>query len=122
MWGFQKSEIKILLILCLLLLSGSGLRLYQNKWRSLPLLQEIHDPGKMDFIETGDMHCIQKVSLNKANREELESLPGIGPVIAQRIIEYRNTHHRFKSIDEVRQVKGIGEKTLHKIRSKLTLD
>ena len=120
--GFQKNEIKILFLLCSLLLAGSGIRLYQNRWEPLPKIQEAHDLGKTEGIENEEIHFNQKVSLNKATKKELESLPGIGPVMAQRVIHYRNTHHNFKSIDELKEVKGIGEKTLEKIKSNLTLD
>jgi competence protein ComEA len=58
----------------------------------------------------------EKINLNTATREELESLPGIGPVLAQRIIEYRETHGPFQSVDELRNVDGIGPALLEKIR------
>lgn len=56
------------------------------------------------------------VSINSASASELESLPGVGPVIARRIVEYRNANGGFKSVDELEAVKGIGPKTLAKIR------
>lgn len=61
------------------------------------------------------------VNLNTASAEELETLPGIGPATAQKILEYRSEHQRFGSIDELMAVKGIGEKKLEKMRQWLRL-
>lgn len=57
-----------------------------------------------------------KVAINTATAEQLESLPGIGPALAQRIIEHRRQHGPFKSVDELLNVKGIGQKKLEALR------
>jgi len=61
------------------------------------------------------------VNINTASATELDSLPGIGPVYAGRIIDYRNSHGGFKSIDEIKNVKGIGEKTFEKFKDRVTI-
>lgn len=61
------------------------------------------------------------VSLNAADLAALDSLPGVGPVLAQRILDWRTEHGRFTSIDELGEVSGIGEKLLSQIRPKVTL-
>jgi len=57
-----------------------------------------------------------KVNINTADKEVLSSLTGIGPVTAERIIEYRDKNGPFKSKEEITKVKGIGEKTFEKIK------
>jgi competence protein ComEA len=56
------------------------------------------------------------VNINTANLEELQRLPGIGPAMAQRIMDYRAENGRFQSVDELDEVKGIGPAKLDKLR------
>ncbi len=62
-----------------------------------------------------------KINLNTASVEELVSLPGIGPSYAKRIVEFREKNGPFKKVDDLLNVQGIGEKTLEKIRDKVTV-
>lgn len=55
------------------------------------------------------------LDLNTATAEQLQTLPGIGPVIAERIISYRETNGGFESVGELMQVPGIGEKKLEEV-------
>ncbi len=52
------------------------------------------------------------VDLNAATPAQLEELPGVGPVLAERIVEWRTQHGRFSSVEELAEVAGIGETTL----------
>jgi competence protein ComEA len=61
------------------------------------------------------------LNLNTATKDELVALPGIGPSKAQAIVDYRNQHGPFKSVDEIRKVKGIGEKLFTQIRPELSV-
>ena len=61
------------------------------------------------------------VNLNTATQSELEALPGIGPKVAARIVEYRKTKGPFKKIEEVMNVQGVGEKSFLKLRPQLTV-
>ena len=58
----------------------------------------------------------QKVNINEAKQEDFEQLPGIGPSIAKKIIEYREQNGKFTSIDELQEVKGIGEAKFENIK------
>lgn len=61
------------------------------------------------------------ININRATKAELDSLSGIGPVIAGRIINYRNQNGAFLTLEDLLKVSGIGSKTLERIRSRLTL-
>ena len=61
----------------------------------------------------------QALDLNTADLADLDALPGIGPVLAQRILEWRTDHGRFTDVDELGEVTGIGEKVLDKLRAQV---
>ena len=62
-----------------------------------------------------------KVNINTANTTQLSALPGIGEKLAARIVEYRQKAGGFKSVQELMNVKGIGERNLAKLEPHLTL-
>lgn len=62
-----------------------------------------------------------KISLNKATLEQLQTLSGIGKAKAEAIIEYRSTSGGFKTIEEIKKVKGIGDAVFEKIKDKITV-
>lgn len=61
-----------------------------------------------------------KINLNTASAAELELLPGVGPAMAQRIIDHRTAHGPFKRVEDLDEVKGIGPRTLEKLRDLVT--
>ena len=74
---------------------------------SKPIEQSEHLPS--DFV----------IDLNIATLEELNLLPGVGPKLAQDILEYRNEHHRFRSVDELSNIRGIKGARLTAMRKHL---
>jgi competence protein ComEA len=61
------------------------------------------------------------VNINTASAAEFEALPGIGPKMAQRIVEYREKNGAFKKLEDLMNVKGIGEKNFLKLKAQLTV-
>ena len=61
------------------------------------------------------------INLNTATQSQLESLPGVGPKAAQRILDYRKQNGAFKKIEDLMNVKGFGEKTFLKLKPMLTV-
>lgn len=62
------------------------------------------------------------LDLNRATAQELTTLPGIGEVLAQRIVDYREAHGPFRSVEELIAVEGIGEGKLEKLRELVTVE
>jgi len=144
MINFTPQERKALLFLVTVLLLGSGITLYK-KYHS-DFAPELLLKPKQNVVESNlsrtnlnvvadtstalpkettpkiiSEEKVRQVNLNSATQEELESLPSIGPVLAKRIIEYRNQKGGFETIEEVKQVHGIGNKIFEKIRNYITV-
>lgn len=81
-----------------------------------------HEPSAALRSETPARVAAAPLNLNSATAEQLDDLPGIGPALAERIIAYRAEHGAFTRVDQLNDVKGIGEKTLEKLRPQLTLE
>ncbi|MDP4179005.1 MAG: helix-hairpin-helix domain-containing protein, partial [Bacillota bacterium] len=60
-----------------------------------------------------------KVDINTATKEELDKVSGIGPVTADKIVQYREKNGNYKTIDDLKKIGGIGDKTLEKFKDKL---
>src|SRR3990172_4690705 len=145
MINFTPQERKALLFLVIVLIIGSGITLYK-KYHS-DFAPELLLKSKKKVVESNlsqqNMNLvtdtvttlpkettpkiiseekIRQVNLNSATQDELESLPSIGPVLAKRIIEYRNQKGGFKTIEEIKQVKGIKNKIFEKIKNYVTVD
>jgi competence protein ComEA len=58
----------------------------------------------------------EQVDLNSASADSLTTVPGIGPVMAERIVAWREAHGPFRRVEDLMKVKGVGEKTLDKLR------
>jgi competence protein ComEA len=75
----------------------------------------------MALAQTSKAAAVDKVNLNTATEEQLQTLPGIGPSVAKRIIEHRNKNGKFSKIEEILNVRGIGEKKFQKIKDRLVV-
>jgi comEA protein len=66
--------------------------------------------------------AVAKVNINTASAAELQLLPRIGPAVAGRIVEFRDSHGAFKSVEELMRVRGVGEKTFELLKPYLTTE
>jgi competence protein ComEA len=64
---------------------------------------------------------VEKINLNTATSEQLQTLPGIGPALAKTIIDYRTKTGKFTKIEELLNVKGVGEKKFQQIKDRLVV-
>jgi competence protein ComEA len=71
------------------------------------------------LAQKGKAVSSERVNLNTATVEQLQTLPGIGPAMAKRVIEHRTKVGKFNKIEEIINVKGIGEKKFLKIKDRL---
>jgi comEA protein len=141
---FKPSEIRIIVVLSVLALAGSVVTLMQRQGRISRLdlgvfsensIYNYHysnnDLSKITASDsnnqlkalstvpeaagTGD-----KIDLNHSGLYDIEALPGIGPVMAQRIIDYRDSLGGYKSVDDLKKVKGIGPAKFALLKDKVT--
>lgn len=104
----KKKEVIVLLVFIVTLCAINSVNFFRKE-----RLKQSHSV----LIERGRM----KLAINDVGEGELESLPGIGRVLARRIIEYRNRVGRFGSLEELKRVNGIGDKLYQKIYPYLEL-
>ena len=104
----KKSEIVVLIIFVVFLLA-INIHGYFRKERLKAAYSALVERGTI------------QLGINDVGASELESLPGIGRVLARRIIDYRDRIGRYKSLEELKQVKGIGDKLYLKISPYLKL-
>jgi len=88
--------------------------------------QKIYIPNKLESEKfqvksSSSLSDNKVIRLNSASLEELDKLDGVGPAIAQRIIDYRTENGGFKSVEEIKLVPGIGDKMFEKIKDEIQL-
>jgi len=83
------------------------------------LAAPLRDGDRVHVYRIGDVP--QKINLNTAEAWLLQSLPGIGETLAQRIIDYRNENGPFQQIEDLKKVEGIGPATFEKLKDKIAV-
>lgn len=126
LFNFTPQETRALIFLIAALVVGSGVTLYKRahpKFAPELILQkrEITSSYQNNYLSDKEMD-MKRIDINRANSEQLQLLPGIGPAISKRIVEYRKIHGDFKTIEDIIQVKGIGPKTFQRLKDYLTVD
>ncbi|UCC80082.1 MAG: helix-hairpin-helix domain-containing protein [Candidatus Zixiibacteriota bacterium] len=143
---FKPAEIRAILILSALVFIGSALTLLKRQGRLSDLELDTFlsdnrynysynvadfaeekrktddEPAKADLAETANDSSENRViDINSAGYFDLQTLPGIGPVLAERIMAHRDSVGAFRSTDELLNVQGIGEKKYARIKNRIAL-
>lgn len=87
----------------------------------VPKIGEEINVSLFDEAESTTNNSEGKVNINSANKDQLQTIPGIGPSKADAIIEYREQKGEFKKIEEIKNVTGIGEKTYEKLKDSISI-
>lgn len=87
-----------------------------------PIAARFDSSGEVPSDSAVPLPAAGALDLNQAPAEALEKLPGVGPVLARRIVEHRAQHGPFRHVDELLAVRGIGERLLERLRSRLRVD
>lgn len=92
-----------------------------EKMKQLEEVKEQVKPVEKMKQQAGEAIAEQKININTATVEELQNLPGLGSTIAEQIVDYRNEHGSFQKIEDIMQVKGLGEEAFDKIKHLITV-
>jgi competence ComEA-like helix-hairpin-helix protein len=141
---FKPSEIRIIVVLSVLALAGSVVTLMQRQGRISRLDLGVFSENSIYnyHYSNNDLSRVTasdsnnqlkalstvpeavgtgvKIDLNHSGLYDIEALPGIGPVMAQRIIDYRDSLGGYKSVDDLKKVKGIGPAKFALLKDKVT--
>ena len=139
---FTEREKHVILFLVCTLILGYGVRLYQGShlyddFKPVTLIEKetfekkatlAYDISKREGLNSSDSSTekdykpqTEIININTAEKQNLVKLPKIGIVTAERIIRFRDDYGPFKSFDDLLKVKGIGPKTLEKLKPQITL-
>ena len=143
MFDFTPSERRVIIIIVFVLIGSAAVQFFKKSFYELrpinyypadsvfarrthqaqrnnkiyPVSKQTEDKSQPSVSRSPQVNAkTRQLNINTANSEELKQLPRIGPSMADRIIAYRIKNGPFTSIDELRKVKGIGLKTLEKIK------
>ena len=99
---------------CLVVLESCRWQVSQAGNESEPLVRQEQTPLPSKSLEPGN-----RLDINSAGPRELESLPGIGPVLARRIVEFRAKNPPFRRVEEILIVRGIGRRKFEALRDRI---
>ena len=129
---FTRNEQKVLLFLVVSFCVGLTIKIYQDHFQKLPStvmnaiqFQSFQPVSSIVMNENSKALSSSrkiKIRLNNASPIELERVPGIGPIMAGRIVHFRSQNGDFRTVDDLLKVKGIGKKTLQKMRPFITIN
>lgn len=109
MFNLTRQERQVILFLIITTLAGIGINFLNKRYSQVRIIAYLSQD-------------INKISLNKADRQMLTDISGIGDKLAQRIIEYRNNCGNFKGIEELKNIKGISQSKYEAIKDYFYLE
>lgn len=119
-------EKKVILVILGLLVLGvllAGIKRYYPQTAEAIIYVQPHEISATDqALKKSTTNRLAVINLNTATSSDLIELSGIGQVIAERIVDYRNAYGGFKTKDDLLKVKGIGLKKLEKIKDQISLE
>ena len=130
-FALTKTERKVGLFLVGSFFLGLLIRLYQETFPTTPgfdyrvsdsTFAALSSASVDDSTSKGNVESRQKIGLNSATKRELMSLPGIGEVTAERILTYREEQGPFRSVEDLRNIKGISKLRLAKLKPLVTVN
>lgn len=120
---FTRSERYLLTFILTVIATGYGVRHWQTHNQSLTVFSTrdtVAPTSRRPAVPEGLDRASGKVDLNLASREVLQTLPGVGPVMAEAIEQHRNQHGPFRSMTDLDNVPGVGPSMLQKLSSRVT--
>ncbi len=128
-WSINKCPMACSFGVKLLLLAGTvgffslaGLLHGSPQFEAVPVQQAGQSSARLPDIQPVAVADVGHVDINRGSAEELRRLPGIGPVLAERVIQYRREHGKFASIRDIQNVKGIGVKRFAQLEPYIRID
>lgn len=143
MFGLTPDEKRVIIFFLLALGLGNAVLLYKKTHPTFaPSLKygslELPKPAESKFIASDTLNnspaffkketqsrkalLTGKININSAGQSDLEKLPNIGPVMAKKIINFRNSSGGFRQVEDLMKVKGIGNKKFNKLRDHVFVD
>jgi competence protein ComEA len=122
----NKKEQTVIFFLCITFLVGAGISLikYYAQQKNLnTIMINQKDSTKLSQVDSADFvnNETALININTASNKELDVLPGIGPALAQRIVDYRMKNGSFKTKEDILKVSGIGSKRFEALKDKITI-
>ncbi|MEI6039824.1 MAG: helix-hairpin-helix domain-containing protein [Candidatus Berkelbacteria bacterium] len=124
-------------VLVFIILAGTGLVIFGDyiqkevvrdkkmvaglKTENEKLRQELSAKASSEVVQSSTQNQGDKININTASLAELDKLPGVGPVRAGDIISYREKNSGFKTIEDIKNIKGIGDVSFEKIKDLITI-
>ena len=117
MLDLTKNEKSAIIFLLFVLMAGLGVTLYRKTRPCADVSIGSFEAGKLEEV----IRTKSAIDINQATVRDLERLPGIGKSLAERIVSYRQSIGRFSSVDELKNVKGIGGKLFDRIKDRVSV-